>query len=236
MRVSKSIALIWLTAMAAPAAAGSSGSASIAEPKANAAGHQYPGHTTTARLTEPTSSYQRIFGPAQPPYGFVQFCDENPAECVSGPLEQSRFNATPARLSELDEVNRHVNRTIQPITDLEHYGVTEYWSLPNDGKGDCEDYALLKRHELIKRGWPVSSLLMTVVRDEKGEGHAVLTARTQQGDFVLDNKAEEVKLWYQTPYEFVMRQSYLNARAWISLDPTDTTAPVAIAGVKPPKR
>ena len=55
-------------------------------------------------------------------------------------------------------------------------------------KGDCEDYALLKRHTLIRKGWPVGSLLLTVVRDEKGEGHAVLTARTKQGDFILDNK------------------------------------------------
>ena len=224
MRVSNAaIAVLGTLLAAGQSAAGQTGSAS-------------QGHVTTARHSDPGAAFQRIFGPAQPPYGFVQFCDENPADCISGPLEQTRFNATPARLSELDEVNRYVNRTVQPITDLEHYGVAEYWTLPKDGKGDCEDYALLKRHLLLERGWPISSLLMTVVRDEKGEGHAVLTARTAQGDYVLDNKAEEVRLWYQTPYEFVMRQSYLNTRAWISLDPTDTSAPLAIAGVKPPRR
>ena len=72
--------------------------------------------------------------------------------------------------------------------------------LPTD-RGDCEDYALLKQKLLIERGWPSSSLLMTVVRDEKGEGHAVLTARTSQGDFVLDNKVEAVKLWNRSGYE-----------------------------------
>ncbi len=183
------------------------------------------------RSAERSLAYMRIYGPAQPPYGFVQFCDERPAECKAGLVDDNRFAATPERLSELDEINRHVNRKIQPVTDLELYGVTEYWTIPVD-KGDCEDYALLKRQMLIQRGWPVSSLLMTVVRDEKGEGHAVLTARTAQGDFILDNKVEEVKVWSKTPYEFVMRQSYLNPRAWVSLDPSDGSAPMAISGVK----
>ena len=47
----------------------------------------------------------------------------------------------------------------------------------------------------------------------------MLTARTMQGDFILDNKVDEVKVWNRTPYEFVMRQSYLNTRIWMSLDP-----------------
>ena len=51
---------------------------------------------------------------------------------------------------------------------MKHYGIADYWTLPTDGKGDCEDYALLKRHELIRLGWPSSALLMTIVKDEKG--------------------------------------------------------------------
>lgn len=183
-----------------------------------------------------TLAFQRVYGPTQPPYGFVQFCDENAAECAGGPLEETRFQAATERMSQLQEINRFVNHAVTPITDLEHYGVTEYWTLPKDGKGDCEDYALLKRHMLIELGWPISSMLMTVVRDERGEGHAVLTARTAQGDFILDNKVDEVKLWSKTPYAFVMRQSYLNPRAWISLDVNDGSAPLAISGVKPGNR
>jgi predicted transglutaminase-like cysteine proteinase len=71
----------------------------------------------------------------------------------------------------------------------------------------------------MARGWPGSALLLTVVRDEKGEGHAVLTARTVQGDFILDNKVNEVKSWNRTGYDFMMRQSYLNPMIWMSLDP-----------------
>lgn len=181
----------------------------------------------------------RIYGTAQPPYGFVRLCESQPDLCaVRSPARtatESRFNATPERLSELDEVNRAVNTAIEPLTDMELYGVSEFWTLPVD-KGDCEDYALLKREVLIRRGWPSSALLLTVVRDEKGEGHAVLTARTQQGDFVLDNKVTDVRIWYRTSYDFVMRQSYLNPREWVSLDNGSGASPASLAGVNSGRR
>jgi len=85
---------------------------------------------------------------------------------------------------------------------------------------------------LIARGWPVSSLLLTVVRDEKGDGHAVLTARTLQGDFILDNKFEDIRLWTRAPYEFVMRQSYLNPQVWVALDARHTPVSTALSGVQ----
>jgi predicted transglutaminase-like cysteine proteinase len=180
----------------------------------------------------PAGPYMRIYGQANPPYGFVQFCSSFPAECVQGDAGEGRFNADPARLAELDAINRQVNASVEPVTDMDLYGVPEWWAIPANGRGDCEDYALLKRQLLISRGWPVSSVLVTVVRDEKGEGHAVLTARTAQGDFVLDNKAPDLKLWNNTPYKFVMRQSYLNVKVWMSLDPKETVAPGPMAGVK----
>jgi predicted transglutaminase-like cysteine proteinase len=175
--------------------------------------------------------FMRIYGSSQPPYGFVRFCERNPQECVPTSASDSRFDATPERLSELDELNRSINHEIEPATDMEIYGLTEHWTLPV-ARGDCEDYALLKRHRLIARGWPSSTLLMTVVRDEKNEGHAVLTARTTQGDFILDNKIDVVRLWNQTAYHYVMRQSYLDPKVWVSLDPTDASTPAAIAGVQ----
>ena len=185
------------------------------------------------RSGDRSNLFMRVYGPTLPPYGFVRFCESNPRECASpAAMEDTRFNATGARFSELDEINRHVNKTIEPVSDLELYGETERWTIPTT-KGDCEDYALLKRKLLIARGWPVSSLLMTVVRDEKGEGHAILTARTAQGDFVLDNKSDEIKVWHRTAYAFVMRQSFLDPRVWVSLDPKDAPTPAPLAGVKP---
>jgi predicted transglutaminase-like cysteine proteinase len=85
---------------------------------------------------------------------------------------------------------------------------------------------------LIKAGWPQSALLLTVVLDEKGEGHAILTARTVAGDYVLDNKNDDLKVWHKTPYRFIMRQSYLNPRLWMSLDPKEAAPSVPMAGMR----
>lgn len=175
--------------------------------------------------------FMRVYGPAQPPYGFVRFCDTRPESCLASPLQDNRFQPTAENLSELDEVNRAVNRAIQPATDAEVYGVSEFWTLPTD-KGDCEDYALLKQKTLLARGWPSSALLLTVVRDEKGEGHAVLTARTAQGDYVLDNKVDDVRVWNRTAYDYMMRQSYIDPRVWVSLEEIQKAVPTALAAAR----
>ena len=186
--------------------------------------------TGTQRSGTYQSSFMRIHGLSQAPYGFVRFCEANASECSQDGREEARLDATPERLSELDAINRSVNHAIQPLTDMEVYGVTEFWTLPAK-VGDCEDYALLKRKILMQRGWPASALLMTVVRDERGEGHAVLTARTAQGDYVLDNKVDTVSIWHKTPYQFVMRQSYLNPKVWVALEAGENRRPEALAGV-----
>jgi predicted transglutaminase-like cysteine proteinase len=108
---------------------------------------------------------------------------------------------------------------------MDHWGVLERWSYPDDGKGDCEDYVLLKRRMLMQAGWPREALLITVVRDKRGDGHAVLTVKTDKGDFILDNQEEQVLLWSETGYRFVKRQSQSNPNHWVALgDPRPTIA------------
>ena len=172
----------------------------------------------------------RVFGPTDPPYAFWRLCEELPAECARRRSVDQRFEVSEAHLGELDAVNRKVNSAIEPVTDLELYGVSDYWTIPKGSRGDCEDYALLKRKLLIDAGWPPSALLMTVVRDEKMDGHAVLTARTTQGDFILDNKSDELKLWNRTNYRYVMRQSFIDPKSWVALDPAQSPPLPAIAG------
>jgi predicted transglutaminase-like cysteine proteinase len=104
------------------------------------------------------------------------------------------------------------------MTDLEHWGVIERWNYPDDGYGDCEDYVLLKRRMLTQAGWPREALLITVVRDKKGDGHAVLTVKTDRGEFILDNQEPEVLPWTKTGYRFVKRQSQSDPNVWVSLD------------------
>ena len=144
----------------------------------------------------------------KPPYGFVQFCKDYPSECSQKTTRPLRAVGDVA-VNELDVVNRGVNKVMTPITDKEKYGVEEYWTFASDG--DCEDYVVLKRNELIRRGWPASALLITVVIDENNDGHAVLLARTKQGDFVLDNKTDDLRHWNETGYAMVMVVNPLDA-------------------------
>src|SRR5262245_56418700 len=184
-------------------------------------------------LADPAASkeFMRVFGLAQPPYGFVSFCERMPKECAAGKQEEQRFDATPERFGQLEAINRRVNYEIEPVTDMERYGDADYGTIATT-KRDREDFVLLKRQRRSALGWPPSALLITVVRDERGEGHAVLTARTLQGDFILDNKTDEIKIWYQVPYQFVMRQSYLNPGVWMTLDPKEGSPAMSLAGVR----
>ena len=58
-----------------------------------------------------------------------------------------------------------------------------------------QDYVLLKRRMLMQAGWPRQALLITVVRDKRGDGHAVLTVKTDKVEFILDNQNETIVTW-----------------------------------------
>jgi predicted transglutaminase-like cysteine proteinase len=159
------------------------------------------------------------------PVGWAEFCTHRSWECNVAPTAPRAVVLTSKAWKQLVRINRLVNTRIRPMTDLEHWGVVEKWSYPDDGYGDCEDYVLLKRRMLMEAGWPREALLITVVRDQKNEGHAVLTVKTDQGEFVLDNQNEEIVTWAESGYRFVKRQSQSDPNAWVSLgDPRAATA------------
>lgn len=158
---------------------------------------------------------------AAPPIGYVQFCRDNPEECVSKVLPSTTIALDEASWKRIVKINADVNREVVAVTDQDHWGQPEVWSYPDDGKGDCEDYVLEKRRRLVKAGFPVQTLLITVVRDQKGDGHAVLTIKTNRGDFVLDNQVGKILAWNETGYRFVKRQSDENPMRWVSLGGVD---------------
>jgi predicted transglutaminase-like cysteine proteinase len=163
----------------------------------------------------------------RPPAGWVEFCARQTNECAGARATPRHIALSPEAWKELVRVNKWVNETIKPLTDLDHWGVADHWSYPDDGYGDCEDYVLLKRRLLIQAGWPREALLVTVVRDNKGEGHAVLTVTTDKGDYVLDNQNEDILLWWKTSHHFVKRQSQSDPNVWVALGdprPAITTA------------
>jgi predicted transglutaminase-like cysteine proteinase len=187
--------------------------------------------------TAPTAASERaiyvsVGNQARPPIGWVEFCNEHAKECATTSSDPRDVVLTSKVWKDLVRVNRWVNESIKPVTDMDHWGVVERWSYPNDGKGDCEDYVLLKRRMLMQAGWPREALLITVVRDKKGEGHAVLTVKTDKGEFILDNQAEEVLLWSETGYRFVKRQSQANPNTWVSLGDTRPAVSTAAASTR----
>jgi predicted transglutaminase-like cysteine proteinase len=169
------------------------------------------------------------FGDTLPPIGYVNFCREHHPDCLPERKFADRVQLTAAKFRELDQVNTSVNTSVQPVTDLELYGKVEYWTYPTGHKGDCEDYVLEKRRELMERGWPESTLLITVVRDENNEGHAVLIVRTDEGDLVLDNKRRDIMRFADTPYIYIKQQSAHNPLVWISLLPPNTVPQTAVS-------
>jgi predicted transglutaminase-like cysteine proteinase len=104
-----------------------------------------------------------------------------------------------------------------------HVGQEEVWSYPTRA-ADCEDFVLEKRRRLMAMGIAAGNLLITVLRQPNGDGHAVLTVRTTRGDYLLDNLDGQIRLWSNTNYIFLKRQSEANAGVWLSIndgrDPT----------------
>ena len=157
-----------------------------------------------------------VTGSARPLPAWAEFCERYAAECAVDRVEPAAVTLTPARWQTINSVNRRVNRAVHAVTDQEHWGVPDRWDLAEDGQGDCEDFQLRKRQLLADAGLPRRAMRMTVVVDEKGDGHAVLTVVTDRGDLVLDNKTNAVLPWRQTGYTFIKRESQ-DALAWVGL-------------------
>jgi len=150
-----------------------------------------------------------------PPMAYTQFCLRYQNDCRTRPL----FRGGPVRLTDkrradLQDVNQMVNRAIMP--ERNELGVAgEQW-LINPQRGDCNDYAVSKRHELLARGWPARALLLSEVVVSSGEHHLVLVVRTRDGDLVLDNMTQVIKPWSHVPYRWV-RMQMPHTKLWATI-------------------
>ncbi|NKB79238.1 transglutaminase-like cysteine peptidase [Brucella daejeonensis] len=148
------------------------------------------------------------------PYGHKNYCGRNPRDCgahrVLPPMK-----LTPKRMKLLQSVSSSVNRRVRPVSDRDNYDKRDYWAIPANGRGDCEDYVLMKRARLMARGIGPSQLLITMVQGS--EPHVVLTVRTDHGDYILDNLRDEVLPVGKTPYRYIKMQSPANSGQWVSI-------------------
>ncbi len=155
--------------------------------------------------------------PEKPPSGFVAFCARNIADCRAPSDAPETVTLTEDTWAKLEEVNLTVNQAIQPLDDSVHYGTVEYWTVPSDGYGDCDDYVLAKRKMLMLLGIPEPALRIAVVLTRSRVRHAVLTVVTDRGDYVLDNRRSEILPRSKTDYTWVERQDPASSTGWISL-------------------
>lgn len=144
-------------------------------------------------------------GSASAPLGLMVFCLKQPAYCKGSGASEVRMSADLMRA--LNGINSRVNRSIRPRHDK-----GDTWSI-NVRYGDCEDYVLTKRAELIKLGLPSAALRIATARTRSGEGHAVLVVRTNEGDYVLDNRTRSVKEWHRTGLNWIA-MSDSSPRKW----------------------
>ena len=158
------------------------------------------------------------YGRTLPPVGFVGFCGRHPAACAARPEGAVRPLLSARQWEYVTRVNAYVNATVKPASDEEVYGEEEHWEYPTT-RGDCEDYALLKQRYLEALGLPRSALLLTVVLDDRQEGHAVLTLAASDGDFILDNRRDGIRRYTDSDYTFLKRQSQADPRDWVALAP-----------------
>jgi predicted transglutaminase-like cysteine proteinase len=175
------------------------------------------------------ASFMPIGGPTSQPVGHYELCRRMPNECAERTPGEAPIVLTRALWSKMIEVNNAVNVQVEPRTDQDIWGVEEYWSYPGRF-GDCEDYVLAKRKLLMQAGVPAGDLLITVVRQPNGDGHAVLTVETSLGDYVLDNLEPRILPWTETDYQFLKRQSARNSGLWVSVEDGTTVAVGSVAG------
>jgi predicted transglutaminase-like cysteine proteinase len=142
--------------------------------------------------------------------------EASPAASVSDAAR--KIELTSDNWEMLARVNSRVNREIKPVPDQKHFGRVNVWVYPNDGKGDCKAYALVKQRKLIDAGFPREALLITIVWTKENQGHAVLMARTNKGDYILDNLSPRVLLWTETTHDYVKRQSVSHPNEWVYID------------------
>jgi predicted transglutaminase-like cysteine proteinase len=150
------------------------------------------------------------------PMAYTQFCLRYEDECRTkimfrgGPVQ-----LTAVRWDDLKEVNKAVNEDIIP--ERNELGLAGETWLISPNRGDCNDYAVTKRHELLDRGWPARALLLSEVIVSSGEHHLVLVVRTKSGDLVLDNLTSQIKPWSRVPYRWVRIQKPNNSRLWATI-------------------
>ena len=166
-----------------------------------------------SEMAQGPANFVALGRPVLGPLAYTHFCMRYPAECRAlGSTTSQPVSLVGTRAAELAGVNARVNRTIAPMRQV---GDRSYdtWRL-SPRAGDCNDYAVTKRHQLMGLGWPSRALLLSEVITPWGEHHLVLLVRTSAGDLVLDNLDKRIRRWDMLPYGWVRVQMPSEPMLW----------------------
>ena len=169
--------------------------------------------TDTASARQPNNTLElTTYAPGTAPAGFAGICSKYAWACSGAAGKRQLGHQELIDLA--SSINLSVNREIVSRTDLDNYGAREHWTLPTNGYGDCEDYALLKMKRLIDAGVAPRDLFLSTVVGRTDEVHIVLVLRTAQGDFILDNLTNRISHWSSTSYTFIKKQDPQRPSRW----------------------
>ena len=158
------------------------------------------------------------------PDGFTAFCLRKPERCASSDHVQ-QITLDNDKLQQLIRVNIAVNRAITPQSNPP--GRELPWR-EHAKIGNCVQYVLAKRSQLLDLGFPSSALLLVVATIPSGEDHLVLIVVTDRGDYVLDNLRANVVYWRKLFYRWVDRSSPKNPLLWQAITPGFETASYSV--------
>lgn len=109
--------------------------------------------------------------------------------------------------SDLERINANANRMARQFGPLPQLDVWLIWP----SRAWCHDYAVTKRHDLLRDGWPSSALLLAQCVTGRGENHMVLVAN----GLVLDNLRADLLPQDETGYQWTLPiQSAVDPNRW----------------------
>ena len=168
--------------------------------------------------------------PTLAPFQHVRFCLRYPSDCKSNPTENERIDLDAQTTELLKRVNHSVNISIIPTPKSYGPNLGDGWTIAPE-MGDCNDYAVTKRHELLD-GLPSKALRLSVVKTASGIGHLVLVVVTTKGDIVMDNLTEVIRPWQSTDYHWLKIQSATDSKFWYEIKAPAAGLSVSLADRK----
>src|ERR1700716_1932821 len=154
--------------------------------------------------------------PTLAPFQHVRFCLRYPSDCKTNPTENERIDLDAQTSELLKRVNHSVNISIIPTPKSYGPNLGDGWTIAPD-MGDCNDYAVTKRHELLENGLPSKALRLSVVKTASGIGHLVLVVVRTKGDVVVDDPTEVIRSWQSTDYHWLKVQSATDSKFWYQI-------------------